>query len=130
MAWLVKFAIRVLSQTCDDVTRYKPRTNLIEDFLANKRNPDEEKHLKDLVLVNLSLQLHKWNVCFNGMSDDMDNALEEAIVAQPSYSYKQHLKSLYKHDVKGIKSNCTEVATSSKEPNKKRPKQVIKIMYL
>lgn len=56
---LQRFAIRILSQTCDGALRYGLKRALAEKLLMNGRNPIEQQRLSDLTSVHYNLHLQR-----------------------------------------------------------------------
>lgn len=72
---LQNFAIKVVSQTCDGATRFGLKRSVAEKLLAQGRNPNEEKLLKDLAFVHYNLQLQNFEPNKNGdiIAEEIDS---------------------------------------------------------
>ncbi|KAB5547451.1 hypothetical protein DKX38_010857 [Salix brachista] len=64
---LQRFAVRILSQTCDGASRYGLKRSMAEKILADRRNPIEQKRLRDMAFVHYNLQVQ--NKRFGSRSD-------------------------------------------------------------
>lgn len=71
---LQKFAIRVLSQTCDGALRYGLKRSLAEKLLMKGRNPVEQQRLNDLAYVhyNMHLQNRKQGLKSGVVAEEID----------------------------------------------------------
>ncbi|KAH8503865.1 hypothetical protein H0E87_014931 [Populus deltoides] len=54
---LQRFAVRILSQTCDGASRYGLKRSMAEKLLTDRRNPLEQQRLRDLTFVHYNLQV-------------------------------------------------------------------------
>lgn len=78
---LQRFAIRILSQTCEGASKYSLKRSLSEKLLTNGRNPIEQKRLSDLTYVHYNLQLQNSGRALKGdIVDDEIDPLDEWIV--------------------------------------------------
>lgn len=79
---LQKFAIRILSQTCDGSLRYGLQRRLAEELVAKRRNCIEQQRLKDLTFVHYNMRLQ--SLMFGAHNDfaveDMDS-IDDWVVA-------------------------------------------------
>lgn len=57
---LQRFAIRILSQSCDGALRYRLKRSLAEKLLTTGRNPIEQQRFSDLTFVHYNLQLQQF----------------------------------------------------------------------
>lgn len=78
---LQRFAIRILSQTCEGASKYSLKRSLSEKLLTNGRNPIEQKRLSDLTYVHYNLQLQNSGRALKGdiVADEID-PMDEWIV--------------------------------------------------
>ncbi|KAI3442569.1 DUF659 domain-containing protein, partial [Psidium guajava] len=58
---LQRFAIRVLSQTCEGSSRYGLKRDMAEKLLTGERNHAEQEQLCDLTFLSFNLQLQKFH---------------------------------------------------------------------
>lgn len=58
---LQRFAIRVLSQTCEGSSRYGLKRDMAEKLLTGGRNRAEQEQLRDLTFLSFNLQLQKFH---------------------------------------------------------------------
>lgn len=78
---LQRFAIRILSQTCEGASKYSLKRSLSEKLLTNGRNPIEQKRLSDLTYVHYNLQLQNSGRALKGeIVDDEIDPMDEWIV--------------------------------------------------
>lgn len=57
---LQRFAIRILSQSCDGALRFGLKRSLAEKLLTTGRNPIEQQRFSDLTFVHYNLQLQQF----------------------------------------------------------------------
>ncbi|KAJ0083325.1 hypothetical protein Patl1_30955 [Pistacia atlantica] len=76
---LQKFAIRVLSQTCDGALRYGLTRSLGEKLLTRRRDSNEQQRLKDITFVNYNLELQNSKL-MGGYTTTDNNVAEEEII--------------------------------------------------
>ncbi|XP_038717156.1 uncharacterized protein LOC120010430 [Tripterygium wilfordii] len=71
---LQKLAIRILSQTCDDASKYGLKRSMAEKLLISGRNVIEQQRMCDLAFVHYSLQLqNSWSdINRDIMADEID----------------------------------------------------------
>nr|XP_010326059.1 uncharacterized protein LOC101250835 [Solanum lycopersicum]XP_025888811.1 uncharacterized protein LOC101250835 [Solanum lycopersicum] len=71
---LQRFAVRILSQTCNGASHYRLKRNLVETLLTEGMNLIEKQRLQDLVFVHCNLQLQAFDP--DGSNDDTDNVVD------------------------------------------------------
>lgn len=80
---LQRFAIRILSQTCDGASRYNLKKGMAEKLLMDGRNRIEQQRLNDLAFVhyNLQLQNKRYGVGNNVVGEEID-AMDDWVVEE------------------------------------------------
>ncbi|KAG5241023.1 HAT transposon superfamily protein [Salix suchowensis] len=71
---LQRFAVRILSQTCDGASRYGLKRSMAEKILTDRRNPIEQKRLRDMAFVHYNLQVQ--NKRFGSRSDVISEEID------------------------------------------------------
>lgn len=109
---LQRFAIRILSQTCDGASKYGFKRSLSEKLLANGRNPIEQQRLGDLTFVHYNLQLQNSRRVIKGdiVADEID-PMDEWIVDKASEIVPENVDStwidlIYTRGVTNVEGQC------------------------
>ncbi|KAH0638783.1 hypothetical protein KY285_035369 [Solanum tuberosum] len=80
---LERLAVRILSQTCDGASHYRPKRRLVEMLHRKGRNQIEQQRLSDLVFVHCNLQLQAFDPeGENDIAEDVVDSMDEWIVGK------------------------------------------------
>ncbi|KAJ9145619.1 hypothetical protein P3X46_027982 [Hevea brasiliensis] len=107
---LQKFAVRILSQTCDGALRYGLKRSLAERLLMSGRNHVEQQRLNDLAYVhyNLHLQNTKLGVKSGLVSEEID-PMDDWVVDKALETAPRNGGSEW------MEADCTEATVNAEE---------------
>ncbi|XP_004246932.2 uncharacterized protein [Solanum lycopersicum] len=114
---LERFAVRILSQTCDGASHYRLKRRLVETLHTKGRSEIEQQRLKDLVFVHCNLQLQGFDPeGENDIAEDVVDAMDEWILGDRANVVSENSQCTWMDMELGSYKRKREVKNVKEEP--------------